>query len=111
VEYAVRTGLPATAGSDIHDVDQFEDGDIFGVYLDKKLETIKDYAEAIRSKAIAGLRVTPGRAMFRGREMPALPVDIRDENDKGTRQDFWEFMGERLEDRIVIPGRFPGAVK
>jgi hypothetical protein len=96
-EYAARTGLPATAGSDIHDANQFEDGDIFGVYLDKKLETIKDYAEALRGKAIAGLRVTPGRGVFQGREMPALPVDIRDENDRGTRQDFWEFMRERHE--------------
>jgi hypothetical protein len=114
-EYAARIGLPVTAGSDIHDVNQFDEGDIFGVYLDKKLETIQDYVEAIRRgtfapaellpirkegswgsrhKAIANLRVTPGRTMFQGYEKPALPVDLRDENDKGTWQDFREFMGK-----------------
>ncbi|MDR0635796.1 MAG: PHP domain-containing protein [Treponema sp.] len=96
-EYAARIGLPATAGSDIHDVNQFDDGDIFGVYLDKKLETIKDYAKAVRNKAIAGLRLTPGRAVFHGHEKPALPVTLWNENDRDTRQDFWEFMGERHE--------------
>jgi hypothetical protein len=94
-EYAARTGLPVTAGSDIHDARQLEEGNIFGVYLDKRLETIGDYAEAVRGRAITGLKVTPGRAVFHGNERPALPVDLRDENDKGTRQDFWEFMGER----------------
>ncbi|MDR2785633.1 MAG: PHP domain-containing protein [Treponema sp.] len=97
LEYAVRTGLPVTAGSDIHDVNQFKDGDIFGVYLDKKMETIGDYVEAVRNRAIAGLKVTPGRGVFHGGERPALPVDLRDENDRGTRQDFWGFMGERKE--------------
>jgi histidinol phosphatase-like PHP family hydrolase len=93
-EYARRIGLPVTAGSDIHNVDQFNEGDIFGVYLDKKLETIQDYVAAIRDKAVADLKTTPGRTTFRGREKPALPVDLRDGHDKGTLQDFWEFMGK-----------------
>ncbi|MDR3337853.1 MAG: PHP domain-containing protein [Treponema sp.] len=94
-EYAIRIGLPATAGSDIHNVDQFDMGHIFGVYLEKKLETIQDYVEAIRNKALAGIKAPPGRAMFHGHEKPALPVDLRDENDKATWRDFWEFMSKR----------------
>ncbi|MDR1127716.1 MAG: PHP domain-containing protein [Treponema sp.] len=91
-EYALRTGLPGTAGSDIHDADQFLEGGIFGVYLSEKLETVKDYAKAVRNRAIADLKIPPGRAVFHGFENPALPVDLRDENDRGTRQDFWDFM-------------------
>ncbi|MDR1351968.1 MAG: PHP domain-containing protein [Treponema sp.] len=91
-EYALRTGLPGTAGSDIHDADQFLEGDIFGVYLSEKMETVKDYAKAVRNRAIAGLKLPPGRAVFLGGENPALPVDLRDENDRGTRQNFWDFM-------------------
>jgi hypothetical protein len=90
--YALRVGLPATAGSDIHNVKQFSDGNIFGVYLDKKMETIQDYVAAVRNGAIAGLKITPGRAVSRGGEEPARPVDLRDRNDRRIRQDFWDFM-------------------
>jgi hypothetical protein len=91
-EYALRAGLPATAGSDIHEVNQFYDGNIFGVRLDKKAETIQDFVAAIRNRAIAGLKITPGRSVFQGGEKPGLPVDLRDENDRETGRDFWDFM-------------------
>jgi hypothetical protein len=68
-----------------YQVEQFHEGNIFGVYLDKRLETIKDYAAAIRSGAIAGLKIPPGRAVFHGDEKPVRPVDLRDGNDRGTR--------------------------
>jgi hypothetical protein len=92
-EYAKRIGLPVTAGSDIHHVEQIDNGPIFGVCFENKLETIHDYVNAVRTNSITALRIPPDRAVFHGYEQPDLSVDIRDENNRGTWQDFWEFMG------------------
>jgi hypothetical protein len=97
MRYAKKLGLPATAGSDIHDAAQTGQEDkMFGVYLDKKLETAADYAAAIREKKIAGLRISEGRCDWHGDWAVSLPVDIRDKNDKSTGQDLREFFGNRL---------------
>jgi hypothetical protein len=94
MRYARRLGLPATAGSDIHDAAQADDGDrIFGVYLNKKMETIADYAAAIREKKLAGLRMRKGRCDWTGNETVSLPVDIRNAEDRSTGQDLWKFLG------------------
>jgi predicted metal-dependent phosphoesterase TrpH len=90
--YAEKLGLPQTAGSDIHDADQFDWGEIFGVYLDKKMETVADYVKAIKEKNIAGLRVSEGRCNYTGNETVSLPVDIRNANDRSTGQDLREFL-------------------
>jgi hypothetical protein len=84
--YADQLNLPVTAGSDIHDVEQFDWGDIFGVYLDKKMETTADYVRAITEKNIAGLRIPEGRCDYSGNEIVSLPVDIRDQRDRSTGQ-------------------------
>jgi hypothetical protein len=92
--YAGRLGLPATAGSDIHDAAQAGDGDrVFGVYLDKKMETIADYVTAIREKKLAGLRVPAGRCDWSGNETVSLPVDIRNADDRSTGEDLWRLLG------------------
>jgi hypothetical protein len=91
--YAAKLGLPVTAGSDIHSLRQFETGQIFGVYLDKKLNTIQDYVKAIKEHTIAGLHIPPGHCDLTGRETVSLPVDIRDANDRSTGEDLWDFLG------------------
>ncbi|MDR1949955.1 MAG: PHP domain-containing protein [Spirochaetaceae bacterium] len=84
MRYARKLGLPVTAGSDIHYLGQFEAGNIFGVYLENKMNTIQDYVNAIRENRIAGLRIPQDRCLFTGRETVSLPVDIRDRNDRST---------------------------
>jgi hypothetical protein len=93
MRYAEKLGLPATAGSDIHDAAQAEDGErIFGVYLDKKMETIADYVGAIRAKTLAGLRMREGRCDWRGDWTVTLPVDVRDAHDRSTGRNIRELL-------------------
>jgi hypothetical protein len=77
--YGKAQGLPLTAGSDIHETAQLQTKDVFGVYLDRKMERIQDYVRAIREGAIAGLRVPRGRCEGTGEEAPSLPVRFRDD--------------------------------
>jgi hypothetical protein len=93
MEYAQKLKLPAVAGSDIHNAAQIYRGEIFGVYLEKKMRTIDDYAEAIRHNTIAGLRMSPGRCEMRGRETIKLPVEIRDSLDRVIRKNWKEELG------------------
>ncbi|AEF84448.1 putative PHP domain protein [Treponema primitia ZAS-2] len=90
--YAGKLGLPVTAGSDIHNCKQIKAGQIFGVYLDKKLDTIQDYVRAIREHTITGLRIPQGRCDFFNKKDITLPVDIRDADDRSTRQSLWDFL-------------------
>ena len=92
--YAERLGLPKTAGSDIHEAEQFDWGEIFGLYLDKKLDSIAGYVKAINENNIAGLKTSEGRCDYSGDEPVSLPVDIRDAKDRSTGQDLWKFFGE-----------------
>ncbi|MDR1318036.1 MAG: PHP domain-containing protein [Treponema sp.] len=82
MRYAQKLGLPATAGSDIHNAEQAFYGELFGVYLDKKLNSIADYVAAIRNRKIAGLSISPGRCDYHGDEIISLPVEIRNGNDR-----------------------------
>jgi hypothetical protein len=91
--YAQRLGLPVTAGSDIHHVDQLQTDTIYGVYLDKKMTAITDYVTAIKTNTLAGIRTTRGRCDLRGNETLRLPVDIRNAQDRSTGQDIGELLG------------------
>jgi hypothetical protein len=90
--YAKKLKLPVTAGSDIHCAGDIRPETAFGIYLDKKMETIEDYVKAIRSNAIQGLRTPPGRCDFHGDETVRLPVDIRDSRDRSTRMDITQLL-------------------
>ena len=59
--YAQKKSFPITAGSDIHHVRDICDDFVFGVYLDKKMETIADYVDAVLNNSIAGLKVPDER--------------------------------------------------
>ena len=63
-EYVKKIQVPATAGSDIHFTGDIRPDTVFGVYLEKKMESITDYVNAIRNNAIKGLKVPAGRFTF-----------------------------------------------
>jgi hypothetical protein len=90
--YAKKLGLPVTAGSDIHEIGQVEARGVFGVYLDKKMETIADYVAAIKGNAIAGLKMPHGRCDSRGDETVSLPVEILDADERDAGQNLWDFL-------------------
>jgi len=59
--YAKKLNVSATAGSDIHYAADIRGNTVFGVYLDKKMETIADYVVAVLNNTIAKLKVPAGR--------------------------------------------------
>ena len=59
--YAKKHRLPATSGSDIHIEEDVYGNNAMGVYLDKKIESIYDYVDAVKSNSIRGLKVPSGR--------------------------------------------------
>jgi hypothetical protein len=62
--YAKKLKVSATAGSDIHYAADIRPDSVFGVYLDKKMETIADYVNAVLNNTIAKLKVPAGRFDF-----------------------------------------------
>jgi hypothetical protein len=90
--YAQKLGKPMTAGTDIHDASVIHNGETFGVYLDKKLESIGDYVKIILNNKIAGLKTDISRFDFHGTENVRLPADVRDKNDKVTGQSWNELI-------------------
>jgi hypothetical protein len=90
--YAQKLSLPATAGSDVHYAGDVRPDIVFGVYLDKKMETIADYVVAIRNNNIKGIKIPPGRCDRQGDEWITLPVDIRNRQDRSTGQDISDLL-------------------
>jgi hypothetical protein len=81
MRYAQKLGLPMTAGSDIHEVQQIDEENLFGVYFEQKLNDIGDYVDAVCGNRVLGLDISPGRCDYYGDEDILLPVDILDRND------------------------------
>jgi hypothetical protein len=92
MRYAKKLALPVTAGSDIHNAAQVDEGNIYGVYLEKPLKSAVDYAAALRNDAIAGLRIPAGRCESRGDERIVLPVEILDDREQDSGEDLWDFL-------------------
>jgi hypothetical protein len=90
--YAKSIGKPGTAGTDIHDASDIYYNELFGVYVDKKLNSISDYVNVILNNEISGLKVNEGRLDYFGTETIKLPFEIRDENDKVTGRHWREFI-------------------
>jgi hypothetical protein len=92
MEYARLLGLPAVAGSDIHDADDLLSDEPYGVGFETKLGSINDYVRIIREgkgSVTANGRITlcipPGRCEYRqeDRKRPfSRKVDIRNREDK-----------------------------
>ena len=96
-EYARILGLSATAGSDLHDAADIAGprgpgggkapfpGEPFGVELETRLDSIKDYVTLIREKQNISLHIPPGRCDFSGGEQPlALAVKIHGPRNTGS---------------------------
>jgi hypothetical protein len=96
MRYARSLGLPVTAGSDIHHTDQLETGPVYGIYLDKRMETIQDYVRAIRENAIAGLQIPEDRCSPQGGEDLSRQVYIRERDGRVTPQSIREALGSGL---------------
>jgi hypothetical protein len=92
LRYAKKINKPATAGTDIHDASRLYDGELYGVYLNKKLDSIADFAAAIRNNEIAGIKISPGRCDYHGSETVTLPVDIRDEHDRSVSKKWKDYV-------------------
>ena len=90
--YAKKLGLPVTAGSNIHFTDDIRSETVLGVYLEKKMESISDYVDAIRNNAIAGLKTPAGRFNINENIRITIPVDIRDGRDRSTGRKLAELL-------------------
>ena len=67
--YANKVKVPVTAGSDIHYAGDIRSNTIFGVYLDKKMESIADYVSAVKNNTINALKIPGGRFDFQGSDV------------------------------------------
>jgi hypothetical protein len=90
--YAKSLNLSVIAGSDAHYAGYLNPNVFYGVYQNKKMESINDFAEAIRSDKkdprrcnITGLKVRESRFRFYGDERIMLPLDILDNNGRNSK--------------------------
>ena len=93
--YAAKLGLPVPAGSDIHPIEQARAGELYGVYLDRKLAGALDFASLIREGFPRGpesLKIEAGRCESFGDEAIAIPLEILDRNERVLWTDFWDFL-------------------
>ena len=90
--YAKKLGKPMTAGTDIHDASLIEGGEVFGVYLDKKLNNIGDYVKAIRDNQIKAIKTYPSRTDSYNNKTLKIPIDVRDEYDRIIKKNWKEFI-------------------
>ena len=84
-EYAKKYGLPMTSGSDIHKIPA--DGSLpFGVAFEKRLESGKDYADAIRERRDHDVicHDSDRNKIVEG-YTPMLPIYLYDEANNGKR--------------------------
>ena len=79
-EFALPLGLPMTAGSDIH---FYNDNDMGGMLFEKKIESIKDFVDAVRANEGTPVRLSPDgsitpvieiREQTVPQDLPTLPV-------------------------------------
>jgi len=82
--YAKKIGKPMITGTDIHESSSIYYNDLYGVYSNKKLDTIEDFVKMILNNDIAGFKTEEGRLDFHGNEKVTIPVEIRDDKDNIT---------------------------
>jgi len=90
--YAKKIGKPMTAGTDIHIADSIYNEELFGVYLEKKLNSIEDYVKMILNNDIIGIKTGKSRLLYHGNERVSLPVELRDKNDKITGRNWRDYI-------------------
>jgi predicted metal-dependent phosphoesterase TrpH len=99
LRYAAKLGLPLSAGSDIHHIDQAAAGNLYGIYLEEKPESSSAFAAMLRGGGIqggirdaAGLKTGEGRLESQGDEAVKLPLVILDRYERTMSRDFWDFL-------------------
>ena len=70
-EYCTKLGLPMTAGSDIH---YFNDKSMGGMLFEKKIESVKDYAAAVKAGLGTPVSLTPEGKIIPVSEIPEQTV-------------------------------------
>jgi hypothetical protein len=90
--YVKKLGKPMTAGSDIHNASAVKTGEIYGVYFNKKPESIADFVNAVCNNEITGLKTDKTRFDYFGNERVTLPVEVRDGNDRVIGRDWREYI-------------------
>ena len=70
-EYCTKLGLPMTAGSDIH---YFNDKNMGGMLFEKKIESVKDYAAAVKAGLGTPVSLTPEGKIIPVSEIPEQTV-------------------------------------
>jgi hypothetical protein len=105
-EYARILGLPATAGSDIHNAADLKRQEPFGVELEKPLASIKDYVALIRKKQSPALHIPPGRREIHPSEFQrplSLKTEIRDDRggSTGKRRMSFNEVAEHLKAEVL----------
>jgi hypothetical protein len=90
--YAKNIGKTIIAGTDIHDVSVVYTDKLFGVYLDKKLDSIGDFVKDICNNNIDGIKISGGRWDFYGNETVSTPVEVREKNDIVTGRNWKELV-------------------
>jgi hypothetical protein len=90
--YAKNLGKSMTAGTDIHDASLIYCSELFGVYLNKKLNSIADFVQIILNNEIAGLKTDNDRFNYHGRENITIPVEVRDRDDRKTGNNWKELV-------------------
>lgn len=93
--YGKCLNLPMTAGSDNHRVDSKEDSQLFGVLLENKLTSAKDFARLILNHAPIGMHTNEGRGIWD--EETALasvttPITVQGHHDEATSLDYHLFL-------------------
>jgi hypothetical protein len=95
MRYARKLKLPVTAGTDMHDARQLCSGWAYGVFVEKKLQSIDDYVNAVCNNGISGITMSEGRCDYHGDEVVRLPVEIRDQHDRCIDTSWKKFMEEK----------------
>jgi len=90
--YAKKTGMPMITGTDIHDAWVVNYGDIFGVYVNRKLNNICDFVNVICNNEIAGIKADKWRFSDSDKASVRIPVEVRDKNDKISGKNWREFI-------------------
>ena len=70
-EYCTKLGLPMTAGSDIH---YYNDKSMGGMLFEKKIESVKDYAAAVKAGLGTPVSLTPEGKIIPVSEIPEQTV-------------------------------------
>ena len=90
--YAKTIGKPAVSGTDIHDASWIYNNQRFGIFSEKKLNSIDDYVKLILNNNINGIVPEVKNPQVCEKPRVSIPVEIRDENDRVSGRNWKDFV-------------------